>query len=41
MTCEDLVTIPEGTPLLKSKEILHDNRIEKLLVVDKKETLKD
>ena len=28
MTCEDLVTIPEGTPLLKSKKILHDNRIE-------------
>ena len=40
MTCEDLVTIPEGTPLLKSKEILHDNRIEKLLVVDKKGNLK-
>ena len=40
MTCEDLVTIPEGTPLLKSKKILHDNRIEKLLVVDKKGNLK-
>ena len=40
MTQEDLVTIPEGTPLSKSKEILHENRIEKLLVVDKKEHLK-
>jgi len=40
MTQEDLVTIPEGTPLSKSKEILHDNRIEKLLVVDKKGHLK-
>ena len=40
MTQEDLVTIPEGTPLAKSKQILHDNRIEKLLVVDKKGNLK-
>ena len=40
MTQEDLVTIPEGTPLSKSKKILHDNRIEKLLVVDKKGNLK-
>jgi IMP dehydrogenase len=40
MTQEGLVTIPEGTPLSKSKEILHDNRIEKLLVVDKKGHLK-
>ncbi|MBT5631950.1 MAG: IMP dehydrogenase, partial [Nitrospina sp.] len=40
MTKEDLVTIPEGTPLEKSKQILHDNRIEKLLVVNKKGHLK-
>ena len=40
MTKDDLVTIPEGTPLEKSKRILHDNRIEKLLVVDKKGHLK-
>ena len=40
MTKDNLVTIPEGTPLEKSKQILHDNRIEKLLVVDKKGHLK-
>lgn len=40
MTREGLITIPEGTPLSKSKEILHKNRIEKLLVVDKKGDLK-
>ena len=40
MTQEGLVTIREGTPLAKSKQILHDNRIEKLLVVDKKGNLK-
>ena len=40
MTKDDLVTIPEGTPLEKSKQLLHDNRIEKLLVVNKKGHLK-
>ncbi|MFQ5449450.1 MAG: IMP dehydrogenase [Nitrospinaceae bacterium] len=35
-----LVTIPEGTPLDKSKKLLHENRIEKLLVVDKNGNLK-
>jgi IMP dehydrogenase len=40
MTKDNLVTIPEGTPLEKSKQLLHDNRIEKLLVVDKKGHLK-
>jgi len=40
MTKDNLITIPEGTSLAKSKEILHDNRIEKLLVVDKKGHLK-
>ncbi len=40
MTKDNLVTIAEGTPLQKSKELLHDNRIEKLLVVDGNGTLK-
>ncbi len=40
MTKENLVTIKEGTPLEKCKEILHEHRIEKLLVVDKKGNLK-
>jgi len=40
MTKDNLVTIPEGTPLEKSKQMLHDNRIEKLLVVNKKGHLK-
>lgn len=35
-----LVTIRENTPIKKSKELLHDNRIEKLLVVDAKGNLK-
>ncbi|MBI5179030.1 MAG: IMP dehydrogenase [Nitrospinae bacterium] len=35
-----LVTVPVGTPLEKAKELLHKHRIEKLLVVDKKGTLK-
>ncbi|MBU2591464.1 MAG: IMP dehydrogenase [Nitrospinae bacterium] len=34
MTSENLVTVPEGTTLEQSKEYLHKNRIEKLLVVD-------
>ena len=40
MTKENLVTIPEGTHLDKCKQILHDHRIEKLLVVDGKRNLK-
>ncbi len=40
MTTDKLVTIPEGTPLEKSKQLLHDNRIEKLLVVNDEGTLK-
>jgi IMP dehydrogenase len=40
MTTDKLVTIPEGTPLEKSKQLLHDNRIEKLLVVNGEGTLK-
>ncbi len=34
MTKENLVTVPYGTTLEDSKRILHENRIEKLLVVD-------
>ena len=40
MTKDDLVTIPEGTALEKSKRLLHNNRIEKLLVVNGEGTLK-
>lgn len=40
MTKERLVTVPEGTTLEQAKEILHKNRIEKLLIVDKKNNLK-
>lgn len=34
MTSENLITVPPGTNLEQAKEILHKNRIEKLLVVD-------
>ena len=34
MTSEDLVTAPVGITLEESKELLHEHRIEKLLVVD-------
>lgn len=34
MTTEDLITVPMGTGLDEAKEILHEHRIEKLLVVD-------
>jgi len=34
MTRENLVTVPPGTTLEKAKELLHEHRIEKLLVVD-------
>ena len=34
MTSQNLITAPEGTTLLQAKEILHQNRIEKLPVVD-------
>ncbi|HVM33170.1 MAG TPA: IMP dehydrogenase [bacterium] len=39
MTKDDLVTVPEGTTLEKAEETLHQHRIEKLLVVDKKGNL--
>jgi IMP dehydrogenase len=35
MTSKNLVTVPEGIALEESKKMLHKNRIEKLLVVDK------
>ena len=34
MTRERLVTVPPGTTMEKAKELLHEHRIEKLLVVD-------
>jgi IMP dehydrogenase len=40
MTKDDLVTVPVGTTLEQAKEILHENRIEKLLVVDGKNNLR-
>jgi len=40
MTKENLITVPEGITLEDSKRLLHQHRIEKLLVVDKKGRLK-
>jgi len=40
MTKDRLITVPVGTTLEASKEILHKNRIEKLLVVDDHNNLK-
>ncbi|MBW1739503.1 MAG: IMP dehydrogenase [Deltaproteobacteria bacterium] len=40
MTKENLVTVPEGITLEESKMLLHEHRIEKLLVVDDKGRLK-
>ncbi|MGH9405531.1 MAG: IMP dehydrogenase [Terriglobia bacterium] len=37
---ENLITVPVGTTLEKAEKILHQHRIEKLLVVDKEFTLK-
>jgi IMP dehydrogenase len=34
MTKEDLITVPEGTTLEQAKTLLHQHRIEKVLVVD-------
>ncbi len=34
MTRENLVTVPPGTTIERAKELLHEHRIEKLLVVD-------
>jgi len=40
MTKDHLITVPVGTTLEDAKEILHKNRIEKLLVVDDQNQLK-
>lgn len=40
MTKENLVTVPEGISLEESKKLLHEHRIEKLLVVDGQGRLK-
>jgi len=40
MTKENLITVSEGIGLEDSKKLLHEHRIEKLLVVDKKGLLK-
>jgi len=40
MTKENLVTVPEGTTLEQAKALLHQHRIEKLLVVDADGNLK-
>ncbi len=40
MTSDNLITAPEGITLEESKALLHKNRIEKLLVVDKEGRLK-
>jgi len=40
MTKENLVTVPPGTTMEGAKELLHEHRIEKLLVVDSAGTLR-
>src|SRR5581483_1893644 len=40
MTKENLITVPVGTTLEEAEQILHKHRVEKLLVVDDKQTLK-
>jgi len=40
MTKENLITVPVGTTLEQAEEILHEHRVEKLLVVDDKYSLK-
>lgn len=40
MTSENLITAPEGTDLIKAKEILAHHRIEKLPIVDEEGNLK-
>jgi IMP dehydrogenase len=40
MTKDNLITVPEGTTLEQSKALLHENRIEKLLVVDEGNNLR-
>jgi IMP dehydrogenase len=40
MTRDGLVTVPPGTSMERAKELLHEHRIEKLLVVDAQGTLR-
>ena len=40
MTKDNLITVPVGTTLEQAEQILHKHRVEKLLVVDEKYTLK-
>src|SRR5579872_2024338 len=40
MTKENLITVPVGTTLAEAEKILHEHRVEKLLVVDDKYVLK-
>jgi IMP dehydrogenase len=40
MTKENLITVPVGTTLTEAEKILHEHRVEKLLVVDDKYVLK-
>ena len=40
MTKQNLVTVPEGTTLEEAKALLHEHKIEKLLVVDEARNLK-
>src|SRR5947209_20178218 len=40
MTKENLITVPVGTTLEGAEAILHEHRVEKLLVVDKNYVLK-
>ncbi len=40
MTKKDLITVPVGTTLEEAEKILHEHRVEKLLVVDKDYALK-
>src|SRR5207237_6239326 len=40
MTRENLITVPVGTTLEEAEKILHQHRVEKLLVVDKNYVLK-
>src|SRR5207248_7452493 len=39
-TKENLITVPVGTTLQEAEQILHEHRVEKLLVVDDKYNLK-
>src|SRR5579883_833618 len=40
MTRENLITVPVGTTLEEAEKVLHEHRVEKLLVVDEKYNLK-